>query len=382
MVWCCRVLLRKYGNYVDNLRVLVKGGSGGMGLPRLGGEGGKGGDVWMVATKDVSLKSVKDRFPNKRFLAGVGHNSSVYELKGTHGETCQIDVPTGITITTDDGFKIGELDKEGDRILVCGGGHGGRFKTNFLPSQGQKRILRLDMKLIADIGLVGFPNAGKSSLLSKLSHATPQIADYAFTTVKPELGTIMYADYKQISVADLPGLIEGAHMNRGMGHKFLKHIERTKQLLFVVDVAGFQLSSNTLYRTAFETVQLLIKELELYNKELLDKPALLAVNKLDLPNAEDKWQELLKQLENPKEYLDLLPDELVPENPIEFKHILPISAATGQGVETLISCIRKSLDQQADLYIKALSQERLQSLHTESYRPVKKAPKLVRHKQH
>ncbi|MEE6466770.1 hypothetical protein FKM82_007043 [Ascaphus truei] len=227
-----------------------------------------------------------------------------------------------------------------------------------------------------------FPNAGKSSLLSKLSHATPQIADYAFTTVKPELGTIMYADYKQISVADLPGLIEGAHMNRGMGHKFLKHIERTKQLLFVVDVAGFQLSSNTLYRTAFETVQLLIKELELYNKELLDKPALLAVNKLDLPNAEDKWQELLKQLENPKEYLDLLPDELVPENPIEFKHILPISAATGQGVETLISCIRKSLDQQADLYIKALSQERLQSLHTESYRPVKKAPKLVRHKQH
>ncbi|KAM4689702.1 GTP-binding protein 10 [Discoglossus pictus] len=377
MVWCSRVLLRKYGNFIDNLRVLVKGGAGGMGLPRLGGEGGKGGDVWMMAKSDVTLKNIKDKFPNTRFVAGVGANSSVRALKGQSGAPCQIDVPTGITITTDDGVKIGEMDKEGDKILVARGGYGGVLKTDFIPSKGQKKIVRLDLKLIADIGLVGFPNAGKSSLLSKVSHAKPQVADYPFTTVKPELGKIMFADFKQISVADLPGLIEGAHSNKGMGHKFLKHIERTKQLLFVVDVEGFQLSFKTAYRTAFETVQLLTKELELYKRELLDKPALLAVNKMDLPNAEEKFEELLQQLKNPHEYLNSLPEELVPKTPMEFRHVLPISAATGQGLEALTNCIRTSLDEQAEFEIKQQSQEKLLSLKTISSPVMKKGPQKI-----
>ncbi|XP_053569964.1 GTP-binding protein 10 [Bombina bombina] len=375
MVWCSRVLLRKYGGFIDNLRVFVKGGSGGMGLPRLGGEGGKGGDVWVVAKNDVTLKKIKDKFPNKRFLGGNGGNSSVRALKGASGSSCHIDVPTGITITTDDGLKIGDLDKEEDRLLVARGGYGGMFRTEFIPSKGQKRIIRMDLKLIADIGLVGFPNAGKSSLLTKVSHAKPQVADYPFTTVKPELGKMMYPDFKQISVADLPGLIEGAHINKGMGHKFLKHVERTKQLLFVVDVEGFQLSPKTPFRTPFETVQLLTKELELYKKELLDKPALLAVNKMDLPNAEDKFQELVQQLEKSHEFLNSLPDDLLPERQVEFKYILPISAATGQGVESLTDCIRKSLEEQADIEIRELSQEKLQSLQTVTPQAINKRRK-------
>ncbi|KAM9308131.1 GTP-binding protein 10 [Gastrophryne carolinensis] len=364
MVWAGRALFRKYGNFIDNLRVLVKGGPGGMGLPRLGGVGGKGGDVWMVAKHGVTMKNVKDKASHKRFVGAVGVNSSVRSLKGPSGPDCIVDVPPGITVTTDDGDKIGDLDKEGDRLRVARGGQGGGFRSNFLPSKGQKRIVRLDMKLIADIGLVGFPNAGKSSLLSKLSHAKPQIADYPFTTVKPELGKIMYSDFKQVSVADLPGLIEGAHINRGMGHKFLKHVERTKQLLFVVDVAGFQLSVKTPFRTAFETVQLLILELELYKEELLDKPALLAVNKTDLPGAEEKFQELMTQLQSPHKHLHVLPEELVPLRQITFKHVLPVSAESGRGIEELARCIRRSLDEQADLELQEAAEEKLRSLHT------------------
>ncbi|XP_037692541.1 GTP-binding protein 10 isoform X2 [Choloepus didactylus] len=346
MVRCSCVLFRKYGNFIDNLRLFTKGGSGGMGYPRLGGEGGKGGDVWVVAEKKITLKQLKDKYPQKRFVAGGGTNSRVSALKGSKGKDCEIPVPVGISVTDENGKIIGELNKEKERILVAEGGLGGKLLTNFLPLKGQKRIIHLDLKLIADVGLVGFPNAGKSSLLSQISHAKPVIADYAFTTLKPELGKIMYQDFKQISVADLPGLIEGAHMNKGMGHKFLKHIERTRQLLFVVDISGFQLSSQTQYRTAFETITLLTKELELYKEELQTKPALLAVNKMDLPGAQDKLHELMSQLQNPKDFLQLFEKNMIPERIMEFQHIIPISAVTREGIEELKNCIRKSLDEQ------------------------------------
>lgn len=156
----------------------------------------------------------------------------------------------------------------------------------------------------------------------------------------------MYNDFKQISVADLPGLIEGAHMNKGMGHKFLKHLERTRQLLFVVDISGFQLSSVTPYRTAFETIILLTKELELYKEELQTKPALLAINKMDLPDAQVKLQELMKQLLSPEDFLHLFETKMIPEKALEFQHIVPISTVTGEGIAELKSCIRKALDEQ------------------------------------
>ncbi|XP_003782703.1 GTP-binding protein 10 [Otolemur garnettii] len=342
------VLFRKYGNFIDNLRLFTKGGSGGMGYPRLGGEGGRGGDVWVVAHKKMTLRQLKNKYPQKRFVAEGGANSKVSALKGSKGKDYEIPVPLGISVTDENGKIIGELNKEGDRILVAEGGLGGKLLTNFLPLKGQKRIIHLDLKLIADVGLVGFPNAGKSSLLSRVSHAKPAIADYAFTTLKPELGKIMYNDFKQISVADLPGLIEGAHMNKGMGHRFLKHIERTRQLLFVVDICGFQLSSKTQYRTAFETILLLTKELELYKEELQTKPALLVVNKMDLPDAQDKFHALMNQLQNPKDFLHLFGESMIPEKTMEFQHIIPISAVTGEGIEELKNCIRKSLDEHAN----------------------------------
>lgn len=337
-----------------------------MGLPRLGGEGGSGGDVWVVAKKDMTLKRIKSKYPDKRFVAGVGANSGIRALKGTKGEDKEIFAPVGISVTTDEGKIIGELNVVGDRVKVAKGGSGGSFHSAFQPSKGQTKHIRLDLKLIADLGLVGFPNAGKSSLLTSLSNAMPQIASYAFTTLRPEIGKLMYEDYKQISVADLPGLIEGAHMNKGMGHKFLKHVERTKQLLFVVDVSGFQLASKTPFRSAFEAVQLLTKELELYREELLTKPALLVVNKMDLPDAEDKLAELKEQLQNPEEFSDLLPDDMIPKNYLTFRHVVPVSAQTGFGIDDLKSCIRQSLEQEALMEAQENHQEKLQALRIHS----------------
>ncbi|KAG7282157.1 hypothetical protein CRUP_034904 [Coryphaenoides rupestris] len=320
MVNLSRICCRKYGNLVDNLRLYVRGGSGGMGLPRLGGEGGKGGDVWVVSKKEVTLKRIKDKYPIKRFIGDVGANSSVQGLKAAKGGDYELHVPVGITVTDDNGRAMGELNAEGDRLLVAKGGRGGSFRSAFTPSKGQKKHIRLDLKLIADVGLVGFPNAGKSSLLTVMSHASPQIADYAFTTLRPEIGKVMYEDHKQISVADLPGLIEGAHLNKGMGHKFLKHVERTKQLLFVVDVCGFQLASKTPFWSAFEAVQLLTKELELYKEELLSKPALLV-------------------------FSHLLPDDMVPRTNLAFRDVVPVSTVTGMGIDQLKRRLRQSLDE-------------------------------------
>ncbi|XP_057691482.1 GTP-binding protein 10 [Corythoichthys intestinalis] len=362
MVHLCRICLRKYGNFVDNLRLYVRGGTGGMGLPRLGGQGGKGGNVWVVATKNMTLKGIKDKYPQKRFAADAGANSSVRSIKGEKGKDREILVPVGITVTTDDGSVLGELNAEGDRVLVAKGGRGGVLSSAFLPSKGQSRPIRLDLKLIADMGLLGFPNAGKSSLLTALSNATPEIASYPFTTLRPQIGKLLYEDHMQISVADLPGLIEGAHMNKGMGHKFLKHVERTKQLLFVVDICGFQLASKTPFRSAFEAVQLLNKELELYKEELLSKPALLVVNKMDLPDAENKLEELREQLLNPLDFLHTLPDNMIPKNHIVFRHVVPVSAATGFGVDSLKSFIRESLEEEASKATEEMRQERLQLL--------------------
>nr|XP_057940106.1 GTP-binding protein 10 isoform X1 [Doryrhamphus excisus] len=363
MVQLCSICLRKYGNFVDNVRLFVRAGAGGMGLPRLGGHGGNGGDVWVVAAEKMTLKKIRDKYPQKRFVADVGANSSVRSLKGEKGKDKEILVPVGVTVTTDDDKIIGDLNAEGDRVMVAKGGHGGSLTSAFLPSKGQSRQIKLDLKLIADMGMVGFPNAGKSSLLTVLSNATPQIASYAFTTLKPQIGKLFYQDHKQISVADLPGLIEGAHMNKGMGHKFLKHVERTKHLLFVVDVCGFQLASQTPFRSAFEAVQLLTKELELYKEELAGKPALLVVNKMDLPDAEEKLAELKEQLLNPKDFSrTLLPADMIPKNHMTFRHVVPVSAATGFSVERLKSLIRESLEEDDNMATEAFRQERLQLL--------------------
>ncbi|KAL2084133.1 hypothetical protein ACEWY4_019651 [Coilia grayii] len=370
MVWLSRCCFRKYGNFVDHLRVYVKGGAGGMGLPRLGGQGGDGGNVWVVASKDFSLRKIKDRHLDKRFVAGVGNNSTVRALKGQKGADVEIPAPPGITVTDDNGKVLGALNVLGDKVRVARGGRGGSFHSDFLPSKGQTRHVRLDLKLIADMGLVGFPNAGKSTLLSAISHAKPEIASYPFTTIKPEIGKVMYDDHRQVSVADLPGLIEGAHMNKGLGHKFLKHVERTKQLLFVVDVCGFQLASHSPFRSAFQAVQLLTKELELYKEEVLSKPAILVVNKMDLPEAGEKLDELMHQLDNKEDFCHLLPEDMVPRHFLTFRHTVPISASCGQGIATLQQLVRQSLEEQEAEATETQRQDKLRTLRRATTSPL------------
>ena len=166
-------------------------------------------------------------------------------------------VPKGVTISDEANRSLGQLDQYGDKLTVALGGVGGHKITGNLGTPGQKRYIRIDYKLIADLGLVGFPNAGKSTLLKAISRAKPKIASYPFTTIKPNLGELVFEDQRQIQMADLPGLIEGAHANLGMGHNFLKHVERTSVLVFVVDVNGFRLNEESPSRTAYQTVALL-----------------------------------------------------------------------------------------------------------------------------
>ncbi|KAJ8723016.1 hypothetical protein PYW07_004196 [Mythimna separata] len=346
--------LKKPRNYLrskflDSVRLHVKGGTGGTGLPKFGGLGGQGGCVYCVGKEDANLKTVMGRHRGKTVSAGHGEDSRKTKIVGNPGSDVRIEVPLGVTVYREDGKVLGSIDKEGETVILARGGPGGTEESNFLGRFGQAHHIRLDLKLIADIGLVGFPNAGKSSLLKAISRAQPKIANYPFTTIKPNKGIISYKDLRQISIADLPGLIEGAHINVGLGHSFLKHVERTKILLFIADVQGFQLSPKHPMRSCLETVLLLNKELELYDSELLQKPAILAVNKMDLPGTEDTLQHIKEAFRDINSVLDTMPEEVRPENVICFNDIIGISALTkGQSIEDLKQLLRKRLDDLAE----------------------------------
>lgn len=200
------------------------------------------------------------------------------------------------------------------------------------------------MKLIADVGLVGFPNAGKSSLLNAISRAKPKIASYKFTTVQPQIGVIEYDDYRQITLADLPGLIEGAHRNIGMGHQFLRHVERCSVLVLIVDIFGFQLSVNHQRRNCLQNVYALNKELELYDKTLLSKPAILLLNKIDLDDSLKEVEKFRDAFGDLSSTLDMCPKEIRPTELIKFEKILPISARNEIGIEEVKEQIRKIID--------------------------------------
>lgn len=331
--------------FIDSLRLLVKAGNGGNGLPKYGGVGGQGGDVFVVATEDESLAGVIKKWPKKRIAAGHGTNSHHNYILGPPGQPAKIEVPLGITVLRDDGRVVGELNEPGTEILVARGGVGGTQNTGYLGMKGQSHMITLDLKLIADVGLVGFPNAGKSTLLKAISNAKPKIASYPFTTIRPNVGIIEYKDFRQITVADLPGLIEGAHANIGMGHKFLKHVERTKLLLLVVDINGFQLSPRHTPRTCLENILLLNRELELYNSELLDKPAMIVVNKMDTSGADKKYEEIYDRIQHMSEILSEYPVDTRPERALVFDEILPISAKVGgQSVGYVKERVRAVLD--------------------------------------
>ncbi len=300
--------------FVDECQLNVRGGDGGagcvafrregpvvMGGPN-GGDGGKGGDVWLVADRNVaSLLAFRDH-PHRR--AGNGVHGKGKDLHGKRGESLEISVPEG-TVVRDmyTGEVLADLVHHGDRWLAAAGGRGGRGNARFLSNKrraptfaeqgehGEERWLKLELKLMADVALVGFPNVGKSTLISRISAAKPKIADYPFTTLEPHLGVVRLDESTEFIVADIPGLIEGASEGKGLGHRFLRHVERARVLCVLLDAAALDGT------TPRRQLEVLLHELDAYQPELLARPRVIALSKTDLvalddpviDDAEDEW---------------------------------------------------------------------------------------------
>tara|TARA_Y100000817_G_scaffold307810_1_gene294714 strand:- start:640 stop:1620 length:981 start_codon:yes stop_codon:yes gene_type:complete len=283
-------------NFVDHATIYVKAGKGGNGCiaflrekfrPKggpCGGDGGHGGSV--ILKTDSNLSTLHDLKYNKKYIAQNGENGKGKNMHGKNGADIIILLPVGTIVKNSDTNQvIADLEKENQSFVIAKGGNGGfgnaRFKTkiNTAPRiannglDGLEFNLELELKILADIGLVGFPNAGKSTFIRSISNAKPKIADYPFTTLVPNLGIVKYSDYKTYVVADIPGIIEGASSGKGLGIQFLKHIERTKVLVFIIDVNTEDINYE------FEALCL---ELKKYSKELLEKPKLLFVTKMDV----------------------------------------------------------------------------------------------------
>lgn len=320
--------------FVDQAKIYVKAGNGGAGCVSFrrekfvpkggpdGGDGGDGGDVILVA--DPQIHTLYDFYHQVHFRAENGKPGMGKKMKGRDGEDLILKVPVGTIVKdAETGEVLGDLVRPGQRLVVAKGGRGGKGNARFATptrqapriatpgTPGEERWLILELKLIADVGLVGFPNAGKSTFLSRVSAARPKIADYPFTTLHPNLGVVRLVDGETFVIADIPGLIEGAHKGVGLGHDFLKHIERTRVLLYILDSShGEEMLKE------FETLK---KELELFNPGLLKKDYLIALNKIDLVPDPEERQALKK----------LFPEE-------ERERIYLISAVTGEGVPELL----------------------------------------------
>ncbi len=321
------------GNFVDYVKVHIASGNGGKGSTHLhrekfvakggpdGGDGGRGGHVIIRANPNLwTLVGFKHK---QHFKAGHGEHGSKNRSTGADGEDVYVDVPLGTVIKDAETDRVlAEITEETQEYLAAEGGMGGRgnwhFKsaTNQTTRYAQPGIpgveikLILELKVLADVGLVGFPNAGKSTLLSVVTSAKPKIADYEFTTLKPNLGIVEYRDFKSFVMADIPGIIEGAAEGRGLGHYFLRHIERNTTLLFIISADSDSVA---------DQYQTLLSELKRYNPELLDKNRIIAISKADLLDEELRI-ELLAEL---KETL-----------PKEIPFIL-ISAVAQQGIQEL-----------------------------------------------
>ncbi|SHH20513.1 GTP-binding protein [Thermosyntropha lipolytica DSM 11003] len=334
--------------FVDYAKIYVKGGDGGNGIVAFrrekyvpmggpsGGDGGRGGNVIFVA--DEGLKTLLDFRYKKHFKAERGEHGQGKNMHGRSGEDLIVKVPVGTVIKDDaTGEVIADLTQHGQEVIVARGGRGGRGNARFVSSvnraptfaengePGEERWIRLELKLLADVGLVGFPNAGKSTLISRVSAAKPKIADYPFTTLVPNLGVVRTKNGDTFVMADIPGLIENAAEGAGLGHDFLRHIERTRVLLFVLDTA------QTEGRDVLEDYKILRTELEKYNPELLKRPYLIVANKMDIPEASENFRRL-KEAYGDK--------------------VHPISAVTGEGIEELIEKVYELLQQvPEDLYV-------------------------------
>lgn len=327
--------------FVDEAEIHVKAGKGGDGcvsfrrekyVPRggpNGGDGGKGGDVIMRAS--VHLATLMDMRARAHCFAPNGQPGMGHGRHGKSGQDVIIEVPVGTIVKDKEtGLVLKDFKYDGETVVIAKGGRGGRGNmhfatpTNRAPRQaekgkpGQERHLILELKLMADVGLVGLPNAGKSTILSRLSKARPKIADYPFTTLQPHLGIVELSDYRRFVMADLPGIISGAHAGAGLGEEFLRHIERTRLLVHVIDMAPPDGSS------PLEAYHAIRKELALYSEAAAVKPEIVAANKMDLPDSTANLAKLKK---------------------LRGVEIVPVSAATGKGLRELTERIWRRLAQ-------------------------------------
>lgn len=291
------------------------------------------------------LKS--ERKNHRRFKAQNGEDSFKYRLIGENGRNFNLYCPPGCTLKNASGGYIGEIDNEQDEVTLPLGGDGGCKENDYIGRMGTKMPVIVDLKLLSDVGLVGYPNAGKSTLLKALTRARPKIANVPFTTLTPNIGVIEYPDFRKISIADLPGLVKDAHQDIGLGHKFLKHIVRTKMLIFVIAAERLITVERKNGYSPIEILLTLIKEIELYDDQLLNKPTILLLSKCDKPNSEYVYQRFLEDVERVKD-LDFsnvsLPSRHLPDRMMEFDFVLPISSKTSFNIRELQQKLREQID--------------------------------------
>lgn len=322
--------------FIDTAKIFIKSGDGGNGAISFrrekyvplggpdGGDGGRGGDVILVV--DSNMTTLLDFTYQRKYKAERGTNGSGAKCYGKDGENLVIKVPMGTIIRDVETNKImADLSHPDDRYVIAKGGKGGKGNTKFAtPTRqapdfaepgmpGEERWIKLELKLLADVGLVGFPNVGKSTLLSVVSKARPKIANYHFTTLSPNLGVVAVPGMQSFVIADIPGIIEGAAEGIGLGLDFLRHIERTRILIHVVDISGVE------GRDAFEDFVKINEELKKYSVKLWDRPQIIAANKCDMLEDESIFEEFSKKVKE-----------------LGYKDVFKISAATNQGVEALM----------------------------------------------
>jgi GTP-binding protein len=330
--------------FIDRAKIRVQGGHGGNGVtafrrekfvPRggpSGGDGGRGGDLWLEA--DESLNTLLHLRYNPEHVAERGRHGEGSNRFGREGEDMVVRVPVGTQVfDAPTGDLLYDFTHTGERWLAARGGRGGFGNTHFKSSTnrapryhqegsaGEERELQLELKLLADVGLIGFPNAGKSTLISTISAARPKIADYPFTTLEPHLGVVDMGEYRTFVVADIPGLIEGAHKGAGLGDRFLRHVERTKLLLHLVDV------SSASGRDAISDYETINRELAAYDENLAARPQIVVATKIDALDEPLRLQRLKAQAEQ------------------DARPFYAISSATNEGVRELVNVIAIALDE-------------------------------------
>lgn len=345
--------------FIDKARIFVKAGNGGNGAVSFrrekyvpaggpdGGDGGRGANIIMVA--DTGLRTLMDFKYKKKYSAQHGEDGSKKKRAGKNGEDLILSVPEGTVIRDEKtGLIIADLKKAGDKAVVARGGYGGKGNQHFANAvrqapafaksgtDGQERWITLELKMIADVGLLGFPNVGKSTFLSVVTSAKPKIANYHFTTLTPNLGVVQTRHGESFVIADIPGIIEGAADGVGLGHDFLRHVERTKVLVHIVDISGIE------GRDPIDDFEKINEELRLYNEKLASRPQLVVANKSDLLFDETIYENFKKTMEE-KGY-----------------EVFKMSAVTRDGVDQVIDRVSQLLNEVED--VELVSQE-------EMYRP-------------